>query len=82
MDNYTSDIWESLKGHVPVIRRGADGKVKEPWMTIEMVNLVKIKEEMYIRFQMMKSHMGFEEYKASSRKNSDGLFEGLLWAMK
>lgn len=45
---------------VPIRRSDKDGKVREPWTTKEVVNLVRMKKEAYVRFK----------YKASRTNSS------------
>lgn len=49
--------------HVPVWRRDIDGKVSEPWMGKDVVNLAKKKKEAHARFKRMESDRATETYK-------------------
>ena len=46
--------------HVPVKRKDRKGRIREPWMTREIVSLVKKKKDAYMRSRQLKTDKAFE----------------------
>ncbi|PLS49478.1 hypothetical protein CYV29_15670, partial [Carnobacterium maltaromaticum] len=67
----TCDMWEAFKErlisvqerHVPVKMRDRNGKIREPWMTGEIVRLAKRKKEAYIRSRRLMKDEALKEYR-------------------
>ena len=72
----TSDMQDAFKGklievqdrHVPTKMKGRNGRIWEPWMTREIVSLVKRKKEAYDRPRHLKTDKALEEYSESRRE--------------
>ena len=70
----TMDMWSMFKDllldvrdkFVPV-RKIKNGRVKEPWVTNEVENLIRWKKAAYMRFRKQGSDGSFEEYKGSKK---------------
>ncbi|XP_067904856.1 uncharacterized protein [Heterodontus francisci] len=61
-----------LDRFVPM-RQGRDGKVKEPWMTRDVEQLVKRKKEAYLRLRKQGSDRALEGYKVARKELKNGL---------
>ena len=59
--------------YVPVKTKDKNNKIQEPWMTREIVNLVKKRKEAYINFRKLKMDKALEEYKDSREELKQGL---------
>eukprot|EP00061_Rhincodon_typus_P011646 g36826.t1 len=58
---------------MPVRRKDKDGKVRDPWIMREFVNLVKREKEACLSFRKLKSDRAREEYKVSRKELKQGV---------
>ncbi|XP_067909624.1 uncharacterized protein [Heterodontus francisci] len=80
----TFDMWEAFKErlinvqerHVPVKMRGRNGKIREPWMTVEILRLATRKKEAYIRSRRLKKDEALKEYRDFHPLYCKGLLNG------
>ena len=76
----TMDMWSMFKDllldvrdkFVPV-RKIKNGRVKEPWVTCEVENLIRWKKAAYMRFRKQGSNGSFEEYRVARKELKKGL---------
>eukprot|EP00061_Rhincodon_typus_P003901 g21251.t1 len=77
----TFDMWDLFKDllirvqdrYFPVRRKGKDGKVRDPWITRRVVNLVESGKEVYVRLRKLKSDRDHEKYKESRKVLQQGI---------
>jgi len=77
----TSGMWESFKEqlirlqdrHVPVKRKDRKGRIREPWITREIEDLIKKKREAYVRSRQLKTDGALEEYRESRKELKRGV---------
>ena len=59
--------------HVPVKRKDRKGRIRKPWITSEIVGLIKKKKEAYIRSRQLKTDEALEEYAESRKELKQGV---------
>ena len=77
----TSGMWEAFKckligmqdRHIPVRMKDKYGKFWEPWITRDIVNLVKEKKEAIVKARRLGTHEASVEYKESRKKLKQGV---------